>query len=110
MAEANTHFPEAVATIDESERGLLHCEVGAILRYVEEQMDDGKAWYCERVFRFIESCLADADPELENAIRVSFIEDLALGKHSKDRYIIVKDRMPPSLRDKLKLDHDYWLS
>jgi hypothetical protein len=74
---------------------------------IEKKMEEGAAWYCERAFQFIEECLKNANPELKNAIDVSFIEDLALGTHNKKRYEIVKARAPKLLRDKMIEVHEF---
>ncbi len=101
-------FPDAFAQINEYESGLLHCEMGAFSRYIENQMDSGAVWYCEKAFRFIETCLNQAGPDLENAIEVSFIENLALGEHTTQRHEIISARMPKLLRDKMiKIKNDW---
>jgi hypothetical protein len=103
-----TEFPEAFAKIDSSERGLLHCEVGAFREYVETKMDEGAEWYCEKAFRFIESCLEEPGPSLENALDISFIYDLAVGKRDINRHKIVKERAPKSIREKMIHVHEFW--
>jgi hypothetical protein len=108
MAALESRFPDAFAQIDQHESGLLHCEVGAFRRFVEEKMDAAAAWYCERAFRFIEHCLKEAKPELKNAIEVSFIYDLAIGGQNKQRYEIVKERAPKLIRDKMTQADRFW--
>lgn len=101
-------FPDAYAQITEYERGLLHCEVGAFRMFIEQKMDEGAAWYCEKAFRFIEDSLGPASPELRNAIEVSFVYDLAVGKQTKQRYTIVKERAPLSLWDQIVHIDTFW--
>jgi hypothetical protein len=108
LSELEAQFPEAFAQINKYESGQLHTEMGSFMAFIEEKMEEGAAWYCERAFRFIERCLNDADPELKNAIEISFIEDLALGVQNKKRYDIVKDRAPKLLRDKMIEAHVFW--
>jgi len=108
IKEMESLFPDAFAQIDKYERGLLHCEMGAFRSYIEKKMDEGSEWYCEQAFRFIESCLSQAGPNLENAIEVSFIYDLALGEHNERRYKIVKERMPQSIRAKMVHIREFW--
>ena len=108
LSELKAQFPEAFAQIDKYETGQLHTEIGSFRAYIEQKMEEGAAWYCERAFRFIERCSKDADAELRNAIEISFIEDLALGAQNKKRYDIVKDRAPKLLRDKMIEAHDFW--
>lgn len=101
LARLRAEFPEAAAQISPSEAGLLHCEVGALLRATEEAMDAGRLWAAERHFRFVERLLREAGPELRNALEVSYLEDLALGEITPARYQAVKERMPRSLREVL---------
>lgn len=101
-------FPDAYSTIDEYEKGALHCEMGAFRVYIEKKMIDGGEWYCEKAFRFIEKCLAESDSDLKNAIEVSFIEDLALGDQNDITYKIVKERAPKIIREKMRDIHEFW--
>ncbi len=94
-------FPEVVAAFSEYERGLLHCEVGTFCRCTEEAMDDGKAWLAERHFRLVAEALRVADGELQNALEVSSLEDLALGGWTAERHRIIRERMPRALREEL---------
>jgi hypothetical protein len=108
ISELEAQFPEAFARIDKYESGNLHTEMGAFRDYIEQKMEEGAFWYCERAFQFIERCLKDAGPELKNAIEISFIEDLALGIQNKQRYDIVKQRAPRLIRDKMIQAHNFW--
>ena len=108
IRELQRAFPEVVNAFSVHESGILHCEVGAFRRFTEEAMDAGNAWLAERHFRFVEACLQDAAPELLNALEVSYLEDLALGKHTHNRHRIVKERMPFDLRRKLIDLHAWW--
>lgn len=102
-------FPGAHAICTTEDRaGLLHLEMAAFRELTETAMDNGDAWLAERHFRLIERLLADAGPELQNAIEISYLEDLALGEHTEQRYRIVKDRMPRALREHLVKAHRWW--
>ena len=81
LKELEAQFPDAYTKIDDIDQGLLHLEMSAFRRWVESELASGGAWNCEKAFKFIETCLKHAGPELENAIEISFIEDLALGEH-----------------------------
>ena len=108
IRELQAEFPEVFAAITEYERGLLHCEVAVLRRLSEEAMDAGQEWLAERHFLFVERLLQDAGPELRNALEISYLEDLALGEHTPQRHRIVKDRMPPALRQRLIEAHQWW--
>lgn len=84
-----------------STKGLLHCEMGAFRRAAEDALDQGKLWQAEKYFRFVEQVLPVANPDVENALEVSFLEDLALGECTPARRKAVKERMPWSLRKKV---------
>jgi hypothetical protein len=94
-----SEFPEAVAAIDQYQEGLLHPEMGVFRRTVEEAIDSGRLWAAEKYFRFVDRALREADPEVRNAIEVSFLEDFALGEFTRARHEAVKSRMPRRLRD-----------
>jgi hypothetical protein len=104
----NAEFPDALARIDRSGRGLLHVEMGLFRQGTEEAMDAGKFWLAEKHFRSIERVWGEADPELANAIEVSYLEDLALGECTPQRYRAVKERMPEALRKVLLSHHSNW--
>ena len=46
-----SEFPEAVAAIDQYQKGLLHPEMGAFRRIVEEAIDSGRLWAAESLFQ-----------------------------------------------------------
>jgi hypothetical protein len=104
-----SEFPEVVAGIDQYQRGLLHPEMGAFRRTVEEAIDSGRLWAAERYFRFVERVLSEADPDVRNAIEVSFLEDFALGECTRARHEAVRERMPRRLRNILVGIDPKWL-
>jgi hypothetical protein len=101
-------FPEVAATFNEYENGLLHLEVAAFRRCVEDAMDNGRLWDVERYCRFIANSLANADDALDNAIGVPFIEDFALGDFTEQRRTAIRERMPKELRDEIVAINDQW--
>lgn len=101
-------FPNVVAAINRYEAGLLHCEVAAFRRVTEEAMDAGRLWEAERYFRLVEELLPMADPDLANALEVSYLEDLALGKWTPARYRAVRERMSPKMRGVLAGHYSGW--
>jgi hypothetical protein len=103
-----SEFPEVASGISEYERGLLHPEMGAFRRITEEAIDDGQLWIAEKYFHFLERVLREADPDVRNAIEVSFLEDFALGEFTPARYEAVKRRMPRRLRDMLIAVDEKW--
>ena len=108
LSELELNFPEAFEQIEDSEKGLIHCEVAAFRRYLEGQMDEGKEWVCEKGFKFIANCLNSPTPDLENALEISFIEDLALGEQKSSYYDVIKSRAPVIIQEKLAISHEFW--
>lgn len=98
LARLTAEFPEVAAQIRDDEAGLLHYEVAAFRRATGEALDSGHLWSAERHFRFVAEMLAEADPQLRNALEISYVEDLALGDFSPERHAAVKSRMPRSSR------------
>jgi hypothetical protein len=94
-----SEFPEVVAAIGKYEKGLLHPEMGAFRRIVEDAIDNGRLWAAEKYFRFVEQILGEAYLDVRNAIEVSFTEDFALGECTQARHEAVRKRMPPQLRN-----------
>jgi hypothetical protein len=108
LAELAAEFPDVVAQIRSDESGLLHCEVAAFRRATERAMDTGQLWAAEQHFRFVERVLQHADSDLRNALEVSYLEDLAFGELTAERYRAVSERMPPSLRTILICHRREW--
>ncbi len=104
----STEFPVVVASFDRTEKGLLHCEMGAFLRAAERAMDSGRLWEAGQHFRVIERVLREATPEVANAVEVSFLEGLALGEFTEARYRAVRERMPRPLREKFVAMNERW--
>jgi hypothetical protein len=101
-------FPEVLAAVGKYESGLLHCEVAVFRRLLEESLDAGRLWDAERYLRFVEEILPQADPDVENALEVSFLEDFALGEWSEARYKGIKERSPKSIQMKLAGYDERW--
>jgi hypothetical protein len=108
LARLAADFPDVVASFGSYSAGLLHCEVGDFRRATERALDTGRLWEAEQHFRLVEELLAVADPELRNALEVSYLEDLALGECTPARHQAVKERMPKALRQILIGHHERW--
>jgi hypothetical protein len=101
-------FPEVLDQINTYQNGLLHCEVAVFRQATEYAMDAGEMWKAEQHFRFVSEMLAQAGPELKNALEVSYLGDLARGVHTPGRYQAIKQRMPTLLRSLLIRHDDRW--
>jgi hypothetical protein len=101
-------FPDIATEVRAGGDGHLHLEAATFRRATERAMDAGQLWTAERHFRFVERVLREAAPDVENALSVSYIEDLALGECTPKRYRAVKERMPAKLRAEMSGLHPNW--
>ena len=64
--------------LDKAWSRLIHLQVACLTRYANECLSKDNLFEFERMLRFIEQVLPKADSDLDNAIFVSFLEDLKL--------------------------------
>ncbi|MEX2093720.1 MAG: hypothetical protein WD971_13635 [Pirellulales bacterium] len=76
MALLTQQFPEVVATVDDCCQGLLHPEMGTLARATQAAIDAGDKETIRRHFAFVDEIFQDAAPDVENAIYVSYLENL----------------------------------
>ena len=69
-------FPEVVATIDTCCQGVLHLELATFARATQVAIDSQDRETVQRHFQFIDEVYRQAAPEVENAISVSYLENL----------------------------------
>jgi len=93
-------FPSIAAQIHETERGLLHLEMGAFARAICNAIDNGDLQEVAAHLAFIDELFVDAPPDLENAIYVSYLEDVFLGRDN-ERYSSARSRLSCRLADAL---------
>ncbi len=78
------HFPEVAARIDDCDFGVLHLEVGA-LKLATKDAIAKRDWHTVcNYFTFVADLLANAGPELRDAINVSYLGNLFYGETSPD--------------------------
>jgi hypothetical protein len=90
-------FPDVAASISEYARGLLHCEMGAFARATQAALDRGDFATAQAHFGFAEELWQVAGPALENALAVSYLENIDFGKRY-GRSSPTRDMLPPGLR------------
>lgn len=75
--------------------GLLHIVMADLYRYTQKQMSDGQWGEVDLVFRFLDEAFTASKPaiEIENAIRVSFLEYFEFQGHEQR----VRDALRPAL-------------
>lgn len=111
-ARMSKDFPETFAGFSQAEIDELHRAAAAFRQATEAALDAGRLWeaerhfrrppeWLERHFRCVAEMLSRADPELANALEISYLEDFAFGECTPLRRRAVKERMPRPLRDRL---------
>ena len=92
--EVVRRFPSLTDDVAEN-RGLLHVVMGDLYRYTQEQLSVGGWNEIERVFRLLDEAYNGSKPgiEIENAIRVSFLEYFEFQGHETQ----VRQFLGPSL-------------
>lgn len=76
IALLNEQFPEVAAKIDDISEGLLHLEMATFSRETQAAIDAQDNETVKRHFRFIDEVFRDAAPDVENAVNVSYLENL----------------------------------
>src|SRR5687768_17268322 len=79
-------FPAIAAEIDDFERGLLHLEMAVLARATCRGIDAGELDQVQAHIGFVDELLSDAGPDLENAVHVSYLENVFLGSENS-RYV-----------------------
>ena len=94
--EVVRRFPALTDDVAEN-RGLLHVVVGDLYRYTQEQISAGQWNEIDRVFRLLDEAYTASRPriEIENAIRVSFLEFFEFQGHEDQ----VRQLLGPSLTE-----------
>jgi hypothetical protein len=92
--EVVRRFPALTDDVAEN-RGLLHVVMGDLYRYTQEQISAGQWSEMDRVFHLLHEAYTASRPriEIENAIRVSFLEYFEFQGHEDQ----VRQLLGPSL-------------
>src|SRR6266508_2719610 len=93
-------FPEVASTIDECSQGLLHPEMATLARATQAAIDDQDKPTVLRHFQFIDEVFRDAAPDVENAVNVSYLENLRFDGR-KTAPTNARDLLMPRLRQAL---------
>jgi hypothetical protein len=76
IALLTERFPYVAAAIDDCSRGLLHLEMATLARATQAAVDTQDRDTVRRHFQFIDEVLRQADPYVENAVNVSYLENI----------------------------------
>src|SRR5690242_9934979 len=83
-------FPAVAAEIDGCERGLLHLEMAVLARATCRAIDTANFQEIQAHLRFVDDLFSDAGPDLQNAVYVSYLENVFLGSDN-DQYMSVRE-------------------
>ena len=100
-------FPSIAAEVNDVERGLLHLEMAVLARATCRAVDVGDSHQIQAHIGFVDELLSDAGPDLENAIYVSYLENVFLS--SKDpRYMSARAMLSKRLETALAKLEEHW--
>lgn len=93
-------FPEIAAAIDDCRRGLLHPEMATLAEATQAAIDNQDRATVVRHFQFVDELFRDAASDVENAINVSYLENLRF-EGRKAAPTKARDLLTPRLRPAL---------
>ncbi len=79
---------------------LLHLLMADLVRHGVAAFEDGRSSEARRLLEFVDSCLAEGDEYITNAVLVSFIENYGYGEDEPDSFLAI---WPDGLRAGLGL-------
>jgi hypothetical protein len=100
IAMLNQRYPQIAASINEYGEGLLHCEMATVARTTQAAIDAGDEETVRQHFAFIDEIFPDAAPDVENAIWVSYLENLRF-EGRKAGYVDARKLLSPRLANAL---------
>lgn len=95
------------AEISDIELGLLHLEMAALARATRRAIEIDASREVQAHLAFVDEIFSSAEPKLENAVYVSYLEDVFLGQ-TGDRYVSARARLSPRLRQALAELEAHW--
>ena len=100
-------FPAIAAEIDDAEHGLLHLEMAVLARATRKSIESDDVQQAAEHLRFVDELLSNAGPDLENAVYVSYLENVFLGS-ADERYLSARKMLSERLRDALMELEEHW--
>jgi hypothetical protein len=94
-------FPESLAEMYDLEDELLHMDMANFARTTEKAILENNTELIEAHFNFIGELFSRANPDLENAIYVSYLENVLLFQEDS-KYIEARKLLPSNLAKALK--------
>ncbi|MFI5324387.1 MAG: hypothetical protein ACHQ6U_12875 [Thermodesulfobacteriota bacterium] len=81
-SELKIEFPEIAKEIEEDE-GLLHLHFGSLYRFTQEKIRNNNWNEVKKVFKYLGNKYSENNFEIENAIRVSYLEYFDFVEHEE---------------------------
>ena len=106
IALLTERFPELASSIDGCSQGLLHLEMATLARATQAAIDEQNKPTVQRHFQFIDEVFQDAAPDVENAVNVSYLENLRF-EGRKAAPTKARELLTPRLRQALAELEEY---
>ena len=100
-------LPDVAAEIDDEDRSSVHMEMSALARASCRAIENGDENSIRRHFEFIDSVLSNAAPDVENAVHVSYLENVFLGEE-RAAFLRVRSTLPGRLSAALSDLEAHW--
>jgi hypothetical protein len=107
VAILTERFPAVVNSIDVCSQGLLHLEMATLARATQAAIDLQDKNTVLQHFAFIDEVFRDANPDVENAVYVSYLENLRFfGQDASAAN--GRELLPPRLQEALMELEEHW--
>jgi hypothetical protein len=106
IALLTERFPDIASSIDDCSRGLLHLEMATLARATQAAIDAQDRDTVRRHFQFIDEVFRQAAPDVENAVNVSYLENLRF-EGRKAAPTKARELLTPRLRQALAELEEY---
>ena len=90
-------FPESFAELHNLEDELLHLDMASFARTTVSAIESGNVNLFKAHFNFISELFSKAHPDLENAIYVSYLENVLLDQ-SNPKVLNARELLPDNLK------------
>lgn len=100
-------LPKVAAEIDDEDRLSLHMEMSALARATCRAIENGDENSIRCYFELIDSVLSNAAPDVENAVYVSYLENVFLGEE-RAAFLKARSTLPGCLSAALSDLEAHW--
>src|SRR5215470_4756192 len=100
-------FPDVAAEIDDDDRLSVHMEMSALARATCRAIENGDENSIRRHFEFIDNVFSNAAPDVENAVYVSYLENVFLGEE-RAAFLRARSTLPGRLSTALSDLEEHW--